>query len=65
MNDAAMSMHAALKDHSVDIHVTTATPHIKAAQQNNYAGVSPQTPRGVLLPSHIEKNLAESGKILR
>ncbi len=65
MNDAAMSMVASLAEEGVDIHVTTATAHIKAAQHNNCVGVSPQKPGGVLLPSHIEKNLADIVKALR
>ncbi len=65
MNAAAKSMQSALELQGVVIHKCTAATHIKAAPLSIFIGVSPQKPSGVLLPSQIEKHLAESVKALR
>ncbi len=54
-NKASKDMKNAMLAKGVDIHPTTCKLHIKATLNNNCVGISPQKPRGVALPSSIEK----------
>ena len=65
MNAASSNMQQAVLELGITVHKDTCRDQIKVAIKNNGDGISPQKPGGQLIPSGIEKKIADTVKELR